>query len=102
MAMNERLIRTSELCERLRMGRNTARAFMASLGVYPIPLGVGRGRGNFWLVSAVDAALQQIAESSKPKPKTAKPRLPKVPTVSLFSMSNSEAYNYLTHNGPVQ
>lgn len=99
---NERLIRTSALCERLSMGRNTAVAFMASLGVYPIPLGVGRGRGNFWLVSAVDAALQQCAESSKPKPKNSKARIPKAPAVSLLSMSNSEAYNYLTHGGPVQ
>lgn len=98
----EQLIKTKTLCERLNMGKDTAIAFMASLGVYPIPLGVGRGRGNYWLESAVDAALRNKNAETQPKSTTRKPRIPKAPAVSLFSMSTKDAYAILTNNGPVQ
>lgn len=42
------------------MGKSTAIALMKEHGVHPILLGAGRGRGTFWLASAVDTALLEM------------------------------------------
>lgn len=100
--MSERLIKTQDLCERLSMGRNTATAFMASLGVYPIPLGVGRGRGNFWLVSAVDSALRKIHEDAQPQGRKIRTQKPLGVNIPLHKMSCAEISELLTHSTPLQ
>lgn len=95
--MSEQLIRTSELCKRLGMGKNTAISVMASNGVYPICLGAGRGRGFLWLSSAVDAALLQMHEQAQIKyNSTVKPKQ-QISSFNLADMSIDELYD-LTHN----
>ena len=92
--MSEQLIQTSELCARLRLGKDAAVAVMPANGVYPIHLGVGRGRGLRWLSSAVDAALCNMHELAQPKQKEAKP--PKCDNTDLATMTIDQIYD-LTH-----
>lgn len=97
--MSEQLLRTSDLCERLCMGEDAARAAMAEQGVYPIHLGVGRGRGLRWLASAVDIAIRAMHEDAQPKKKERKPLKSK--DIKLEQLSIDDIYN-LTHGKTVQ
>lgn len=92
--MSEKLIRTSELCERLQMGKDAAVAVMAANGVFPIHFGVGRGRGLRWLSSAVDAALYKLHQEAQPKPKETNPK--KYNGTNLAVMTIDQIYD-LTH-----
>lgn len=100
--MSERLIKTSKLCELTSMGRDASIRLMMDNGVYPISMGVGRGRGNYWLVSAVDAALRRIHEAAQPSPRKAHTKKPSSIDIPLHKMSCAEISALLTYNGPVQ
>lgn len=63
--MSEKLLRTSQLSEKLNVGKDTAKAIMLANGVQPISLGVGRGRGFRWLASAVDAVILRLHEDAQ-------------------------------------
>ena len=99
--MAEQLIKTQALCERLSMGKESAIRLMRENGVHPIPMGVGRGRGNYWLVSAVDSALKKIYEAAQPQARKPKSKAPAV-DIPLHKMSYAEIRDLLTHNGPLQ
>lgn len=99
--MGEQLIKTQALCEKLSMGRESAVRLMRENGVYPIPMGVGRGRGNYWLVSAVDSALRKIYEAAQPQARKSKTKAPVI-DIPLHKMSCAEISDLLTHNGPLQ
>lgn len=94
--MSERLIRTSVLCERLGMSKHTAIAVMADNGVKPICLGAGRGRGIFWLSSAVDAALLKMHENAQNSTRTVVAPNSGETAFNLADMSIDDLYN-LTH-----
>ncbi len=94
----------SDLCDTLyeeKRERESAIRLMRENGVHPIPMGVGRGRGNYWLVSAVDSALRRIYESAQPQARKTKSKASAI-DLSLHKMSCAEISDLLTHNGPLQ
>ena len=65
-----------------------AKKFLRGLGLVPIYLGRGRGRGYRWIESEIDSALEKLRERSRPK---TTPRSRSKTATSLFDIPTSAA-----------
>lgn len=96
--MPERLIGKPQLAEKFAMSPNAAAALLREKGVYPINIGLGRGRGLRWLESAVDAALVEMNAAAVPKDVQKRHLRPQKKSRGLSSMSAAQVQALLLTN----
>ena len=94
----ERLITLEDAAEILCMSPRMAKKVLSNAGLSPVALGVGRGKGNRWLKSAVEGVAVRLFANAQAKRK----KQSKQKAVSLTTISGDDFFSMLTSTPPVQ
>ena len=99
--MPDRFLTRQGIAEAMDTGPGVAERLLASQGVFPINLGVGKGRGPRWLESAVINAMRNMHDAVQQAHAPRARRKHVVPSSGLENMSAGELYT-LTRRAAVQ
>lgn len=103
--MTERFLRLADVAAMLGTSPGVAASILAKRGVFPVDFGMGRGRGQRWLESAVVFAMREMAlnVAARHAPRPSKPKTPDTAGMpKVADMSPKQLKEILTPAGCVQ
>lgn len=92
----DNLIPTTTVADMLGTSPRIATTILLQNGLQPVNLGRGRGRGNRWLASAVQAVIQDLHDKAQKAPRSsAKPprltsRVASMPIGDLYALTRAK------------